>query len=403
MKGVLHRIANASAAERLLILLAKNRLTEEEKAYASRLAGEIDDWDCILDTAGRKHSLPLMRLHLGALGGAALTAAQTALLNAAANETALRNIALINAQKRFVERCLGDIRGDLIFLKGVNLAIEYYDDIGLRPSRDIDILVRPKDFCFAVRSALAAGYRVASSSGFFVDSEDGAFDTLMRLEKSVSIVTPEGFTVDIVCRLDKHSGMFDLADPFRFVKTLEFSGEVLPVLEQSFLFNYVCHHHARHVWSRLHWISDLDAMVRAPSFDRNAVVALAAQFGQRGTVEASLDLCDMLGSEAAWSEPEAWPRGACFLDLCIRNLAGDLELEKRVGVFLIGGEFMFPWQAREDVVARARRSHWLTLFRPTFEEYAQFPLPRWLQGVYVFARVWRVARNLITRIGNARA
>ena len=304
------------------------------------------DWKKTFQTAERNFNLPNMRMHLRQMPPGIVTADQQAWLDQSANSAALRNLALIVAQREFQKTVLAPLDVPGLFFKGINLVARYYPDLGLRPCRDIDILVPGGTLRKLVLHALEAGYRLVAplQPVRYLDTK-ADIEAALHYRRDAMLVSPAGVAIDLQVKLDKYSGIFSPDEAFATAEPMEIGGTEFLTMPAPFLFNYICHHHARHVWSHLHWLSDLDAMVSAESFDPDAALALASRLGQIGSVKAGLELQQLMSPLADWTpRPETW-RGLKFLELALRNLEGDLELEKRIAFGRIGGEFMYDWQA----------------------------------------------------------
>jgi hypothetical protein len=388
-----------TAEVRLQILLAQTTLGDEDTALARQLIARIGDWEGFARSAQRNFSLPLMQRHVARLDPPEIAPEIRMMMHQAATQTALRNMKLVASQRQFLSRCLRPAGVPAIFFKGINLAAQYYPDLGLRPSRDIDVLVPPGSLRRVVDQALAEGYQLISpDTRMRAMTSPQDIDAVLRLSGDVSLLAPEGTVFDLQQKLDKHSGIFPVADVFAEAETFALGGESFQTMAPAFLFNYLCHHHARHTWSRLHWLSDLDAICAAPRFDPEATLALADRLGQRGTVEAGLELRALMSASAPWDNGPERARGKAFLDLAIRNLPGDLRLEKKISLPLKGGEFMFDWQARPELIARARRNWWRSIFRPTLKQYVQMPLPRNRQWIYYIPRFFQLMQETASRL-----
>lgn len=381
-----------SARTRLLIALAKVRLGAAEQEAATAHARRIDDWDAVIDTAARNFSLPGLRQHLATMDPEITPPEVRDRLAQSANASAVRNMLLLAAQRRFKEECLDPLDQEALFFKGINLAGQYYPDLGLRPCRDIDVLVPKGTLPRIVRKAISQGYRFVIPGQADTPLETAeAIEAALHYRTDASLLSPDGMAIDLQIKLDKYSGIFNGVDFFAEAVPMTLGGTTYLTMPPALLFNYVCHHHARHVWARLNWLSDLDAMVSAPGFDLDAVLALSSQLKQRGTVEASLELQRLMSPLASWeARPDTW-RGLKFLDLCLRNLSGDVELEKRIGFNMIGGEFMYDWQVEPGLIRRARLWRWRHVLQPTIRQYTRFPLPRGLRWMYVLPRLIDVA------------
>lgn len=377
-----------TAAMRLHIAFAKLALTDAERRVAEDLARQIDDWPEFIETAGRNFSLPNTRLHLDRMTVDTLPDTVREQLRGFANASAMRNMLLVSGQRRFKESCLDPLGVEALFFKGVSIVGQYYPDLGLRPCRDVDVLVRPEALRPIVLRAIEQGYRfVVPGQADRPLVEPSEIEAALHYRNDASLLSAEGVAIDLQVKLDKYSGIFKAEDFFAEAVPMTLGGTEFMTMPPAFLFNYICHHHARHVWSRLHWLSDLDAMITSPRFDVAEALALAERFNQRGTVEASLEMQRLMSPLAQWEEaPDTW-RGLKFLELNLRNLSGDLDLEKRIGFNMKGGEFMYDWQANPEVIRRARYEHWRKMLQPTIRQYTRFPLPRGLRWLYVFPRL----------------
>ncbi|WP_187428522.1 hypothetical protein ROLI_044490 [Roseobacter fucihabitans] len=376
-----------TAEMRLHVAFAKTRLTDAEKRAADGFARQITQWDRFIETASRNFSLPNIRMHLAQMDPDCVPGDVLSQVNDFANASAMRNMLLISAQRRFKENCIDPLGEIAVFFKGISLVSQYYPDLGLRPCRDIDVLVRPASLRPIVLRAIEQGYKfVVPGQADHPLVDPSEIDAALHYRNDASLLTPEGMAIDLQVKLDKYSGIFAKEDVFAQAVPVMLGGKEFLTMPPVFLFNYICHHHARHVWSRLHWLSDLDAMITSPGFDVDAAVAMAERLNQRGTVEASLEMQRLMSPTASWEEaPDTW-RGLKFLELSLRNLSGDLDLEKKIGFSMKGGEFMFDWQASPRLIRRARWQHWRKVMQPTIRQYTRYPLPGGLRWLYVFPR-----------------
>ncbi|MDW3223633.1 MAG: nucleotidyltransferase family protein [Paracoccaceae bacterium] len=388
--------ASLNTAEmRLHIAFAKVRLCDKERKAAEEFARQITHWDRFIETAARNFSLPNIRMHLAQMDEKCVPPQVHKQLNEAANASAIRNMMLISAQRQFKEKCVDPLGQEAVFFKGITLVGQYYPDLGLRPCRDIDVLVRPDALRGIVLQAIDCGYEfVVPGQSDHPLVEPSEIDAALHYRNDASLLSPEGMAIDLQVKLDKYSGIFADVDVMAQAVPVTLGGKEFLTMPPVFLFNYICHHHARHVWSRLHWLSDLDAMITSPGFDVDATIDMAGQLNQRGTVEASFEMQRLMSPCADWEPaPDTW-RGLKFLELSLRNLSGDLDLEKKIGFSMKGGEFMFDWQAGSSLIRRARWQHWRKILQPTIRQYTRFPLPRGLRWLYVFPRfVHLIART----------
>lgn len=164
-------------------------------------------------------------------------------------------------------------------LKGPVLSEHVYGEVGLRQSADLDLLVRGNDVDRAVEVVTAAGYiadlQSAGAPGWTLNE--------VTLRAADSALAP----VELHWRLaPAYAGQdLDLDGMWQRTDCIRFSGRDVSVLAPEDLILYLCVHGAKHGWSRLKWICDLDAAVRADrDLDWGTVLARASAAGCRRRV-----------------------------------------------------------------------------------------------------------------------
>ncbi|MEM6760487.1 MAG: nucleotidyltransferase family protein [Pseudomonadota bacterium] len=382
-----------SSENKLLLLFSLISLTPEQQDYARQRIADLPDLYPLLETAARNYALPMVNRHLRDLGALPKNAEHRREVDQTLNRQGLHNLRMVHALRKFIDTCIEPECFDFVVFKGVTLAHQYYPDLGLRPCRDIDIAVRPDHLERLVRVAIAQGYtlRAPNGRGGAITAERD-IRALMTYARSAVLISAEGIAIDLQPGIDKFSGIFDGVDVLGTPHLLDLGGRQVPVLSDALVFNYLCHHHARHLWSKLHWITDIDAVLNSDGFDLQKSLALADRLGQRGTVEGTLQLHALVSDPTGWeAEPNTSnAHGAQFLRLCLKNLSGDVALEKRIAMGMIGGEFMYPWQATPELLQQARRNWYRAMLRPSFHQYQSLPLPQKLQWLYYPSRVWQL-------------
>lgn len=386
-----------SPQDELLLLFAMIELSDEKKNKARALVSEIDDWQAFFELAHRNHSLPLAQKHLRDLGVDTIPEVTKSQVNGTVMKQTFHNLNTISALFEFIDTCLTPLDVPYFVFKGITFAEKFYPSVGMRPCRDVDIALKPEDLEKVVRKAAAEGYDLWAPNGKGQPlTEDRDIKVLMQYARSAVLISPKGIAFDIQPGIDKFSGIFDSYDVFENLQSLEIGGREVPVLAPEFLFNYICHHHARHLWSRLHWISDIDAIMRSPDLDLDKALEMAKRFGQLGTVEAAIEFRRLLTGEIR-AEDHTTSHGWDFMQLCVANLAGDLALEKRMATQLIGGEFRFQWQAEDWLRKKARRNWLIAMLSPSYSQYQAVPLPPFLRWMYYPSRVVQLAWGFTSR------
>jgi len=377
-----------------LLFLSRPHIPTGDLARARDLCAAVEDWPLLINIAARKFSLPFIYRNLQ---GLELGPDYDDLLEIMRNGVlpitfgALR---VLSTQRKFHADCVAHCGVDHVYLKGPTLAARYYDDPGLRFARDIDILVSREDQEKLVRHAISCGYLILDETelkGRQFSERD--LQALLTYKTVIALVTKENIVIEVHRDIDKRLGIFGAEDVLKRRETIEDGDREYGVMPTADLFCYVCYHNTRHIWSRLHWIADLDAMITHPSFQREQVLARATELGLRDNVEACLELHQIAISGAAHARAQTTGRGEELTAICLKNLSGDLDLEYnlREGEELLG--LPFKWMVSQDVRKRARRLTHLSRILPSYDEYEAWPLPRSLQWVYYVSKPLGIAKR----------
>ena len=179
-------------------------------------------------------------------------------------------------------------------LKGPPLAMLAYGDIGLRHSKDNDLLVEPERVIDAARQIEAAGYvRVKPHPAWTPDDIDAWRD----VSKNFEYVLPASGA-----QLELHWRLTD--NPYLTLEQLRRDTlqrvaltpqAALPTLAADDLLLYLCVHGAGHTWFRLKWLADVAALLRQGGPETFARLRQQAQeSGLKRPVDLALELCRIL-------------------------------------------------------------------------------------------------------------
>jgi Uncharacterised nucleotidyltransferase len=150
-----------SAAMRFVRLCGRATLvpTMADAVSAAGVRLSASDWRQVVHVAANEGMLPLVFVHAARAGLLQAMPAVTAQAIAVGHgQTLVNNRSLLGEQHALVAAL--DARGlPAIPLKGLSLAVRYYDQIGMRPTSDIDLLVRRADMRRVDRTLRELGYR----------------------------------------------------------------------------------------------------------------------------------------------------------------------------------------------------------------------------------------------------
>ena len=96
-----------------------------------------------------------------------------------------------------LNQILNDAKIEFIFLKGAHLLSRFYKDYSLRPTRDIDILVKPNDIDKVINALLESGYKFEESFNkqYFKSNSQYGYDI-------PGILDPNGIRIEVHHRIE---------------------------------------------------------------------------------------------------------------------------------------------------------------------------------------------------------
>jgi hypothetical protein len=233
----------------------------ERRTEAIRVAatGTLD-WPLFLRVARRHQVIGLVN--------DGLTRARTDVPSEITREIGAQAAALVRdnlamaREALWLQRLFDDADLPVLFVKGAALSVLAFGNLGLRASKDIDLLITYETLPAATALMLRAGYRRFDPPP---DIGDAQLRLLIPLRKDLGFVNPAtGLRIELHWRLFSNphamTGVF-LMGPSRVVPLT--GSEGLRTLGEEDLFAYLCMHGALHWWNRLKWVTDVNALLRS--------------------------------------------------------------------------------------------------------------------------------------------
>ena len=382
---------NINSELRLLLLFSRLKLNDAQVAAALSLCNEVEDWEAVCHAARDRFILPVVYRHLRRLEPPSLSAEQLALMKQQVMAQYRHDLNVIASLAEIHQELLESLDIPYVTFKGPSLAVSYYDEPAMRFSRDIDILVPRERMAELLARALSSGYKPLDPQGLADDSVSLAF--VARHQKVITLLSPRGVAIEFHSRIDNIGTVYDSRALIDVAEKARVGSAEVSVMPTDELFVYICWHHTKHFWSRLHWLVDLDAIQRHPSFDRGKALACAERHGLRATVEVCLQMADLLGSPGFEPSGHHDERLNELLMLSLEAMQNDDAFEHELSSRKPTPDFAFQWQTDRTHRLRWQLMGWLRIFRPSYADYHEWPLsPRW-HWVYRPLRPWREGRR----------
>ncbi len=170
--------------------------------------------------------------------------------------------------------------------KGPVLAQSAYGDVGLRSFSDLDFLISPADFDRAKQALAEIGYRPSAHFTPAVErfwlrkGYERAFDSAVgpNLVELQWALLPHFYAVDLRSD-DLCSDDLCVEDLLERAGRTVVAGSEVPCLSPEDSLLVLCLHAAKHLWTRLIWISDIAETLRSQTIDYSLVLSHARALG----------------------------------------------------------------------------------------------------------------------------
>ena len=364
---------------RLLLLLSRMTLSEEQLERTRELCGRIDDWPAFARAAGQHFVAPLCLHHFSRLDDLPGRDEARSALQPVCRQMMMQTLALAAMQRHFMQHVILPLNVPHAAIKGRALAARYYPDPSLRYCRDFDILLPVSAIPEAILAAQKVGYRTDLSDRVI---PSGEATVLARNKRVVKLYGKEHIPIEVHAWLDQAGFLFDEKAILARAERTEIDGVATGMPSTADQFVFICLHHTKHFWSRLSWLADLDAIISAPDFDRDSVMELARERGLEDTVSTCLEFHAACASPDPWKGPTENAPARDLLRVCLINLSGGPETEFRLRPDRLSMDFNFPWQIPAGFRRRQKLRSIRKLFQPNIMDFRTLALPRQLYWLY---------------------
>ena len=378
----------------LLCALAGSELTPERIEHIANWDRSALDWSEVLRLAEYHGVLPLAARNLMEHARGLPPEIERSLRSA--YEANLRRSLWFSAELARIMQHFERRQLRVVPYKGPVLAESLYRDLGLRNFSDLDFLISPADFWRAKQALAEIGYRPSTEvaptverlwlrTGYERSFDSAAGKNLVELQWAL---LPYFYTVDL--------GVGDLLA--RAGHTVVGGCEV-PCLSPEDSLLVLCLHAAKHLWTRLIWLSDIAETLRPQSrtqavdysrvFSRARALGIARILGVSFWLVKNVLRAELSNAaeELIAADPRVHPLGSAFAERLARGEAYDFESTEYFRLIL---------NLRERRSDRWRYL-WRLVWTPGAGEVATVRLPESLFPLYRLVRIGRLTRKLLLR------
>jgi hypothetical protein len=373
----------------LLLAACSDHPVKEKTDRIRRLLHSPIQWSKLHDLADRHGVQPILTQVVGAVEDRVPAQALTALKES--YQANLRKALLLSREFVSLIDRLSQAGLEFIPYKGLALAETLYDDIALRQSGDIDLLVHATDLPRVRKAVEELGYRphqlfsAAEEEAYLRSGYESAFDgpagkNLLEVQWAIQ---PRFYAVSL-----EMEGLFR-----RAVKATVVGVEVKTLCIED-LFVVLALHAAKHVWGKLIWLCDLARIAGIPALGWKRIGEQARELGIVRMLWVTLLLAQkLLDAPVPAAAQQNLPE-----DFAAASLAHEIEGH-------IASEMTFDVESRAyfNLMLRLRerrldRMRFLSrlAFTPGPSEWAITRLPKPLFPLYQVLRITRLGARLVS-------
>ncbi len=379
----------------LLLLLSRLDLSQEQIQVASELIPLVHDWEGFIYQASERFVLPVVHGHLSRWWKDQIPVDYLDIMKLYSLRALQHNLNITSEFKNIVRDVLSPLGIPHLCFKGPTLAFQFYNEPAQRLCRDVDILVSKNDLPRILQYALNNGYQPHDPKELTANDESVAF--VAHHQKVVTLLSPRNVAVEFHTKIDNTGSVFDASQMIAKRQPITINNINTFVMPVSELFVYLCWHHTKHYWSRLHWLVDITAMQAHKDFNIEEVMACADRHALSSTVRSCLEMVDFFSAPTINDIENLSPNTRELVRTAILAMHGDIEFEHSLSRTKPTPDFSFTWQTNSAHIWQWRLTGWKRIFRPTYENYAAWPLsPRW-QWVYRCIRPFHEAYSRLAQ------
>ena len=354
----------------------------------AELCGAIRDWDALVNNAQQHFIAGLVFNHLKTPAGERIPVEALKKLKKYSLMQAGQYLRITAAQRDLSENILRRFDIAHIFVKGSALAAEYYIQPAMRPARDVDVLIPRSEILRFWEIAQSLGYRRLPKPD---SSEQIPVKEAVWFFPVIDLVAPTGTIIEVHSALDKSEKIFDTNAVIDRANSLATDAGEISVADIHDHFLFVCLHHSRHLFSHLHWLTDLDAIMTHHRFSLDEALSRAKETNILSTVEACIDLRNACAITPVSLDSCKTRGGRELMSWCLKSLREGVNAERATRQSRKSPDFALDWQfgIKHRLQILGGR------LKPTFADYQQFPLPRRWWWIYYLIRPLRLTKELL--------
>lgn len=356
---------------------------EQSREAFQQLRSKDLDSDLLLTLCKRHRLLPLFYRECLKLAGASGENILPTTFETEFNAQTLNTLNLASETLRLLE-FFGGAGIETLVLKGSFLSLRLYGDVAIRPSRDIDLLIRPSELIRAREILTEAGYNLiyppyelnASQARFY----QRYFHHASFYHKTKGVLVELHWSLFSMRRLFR----VPLDDVFGRNNRVQYAGKLVKALPDDVYIQYLCEHGAIHQWFRLLWLRDVAGLIASnPEGIERLLMALKKDRAERPLEQAILLSNRIFGAPLPVYLADGYARPVQKLvDWAIRSISGEEKAMHSKGI----ERLQKPIYRMKMHPGLLYKLECWNIVRPNPDDWRVVQLPEWLFFLYFILR-----------------
>ncbi|EHQ89378.1 nucleotidyltransferase domain-containing protein [Desulfosporosinus youngiae] len=239
----------------LLFMLNCLKYVQAEEEQMHTLDQSLN-WDSFLQLAMNHRVLPLVYKKLSNPNSPEVPEYVMKALQQECRNNALRAVGMAGEMIRVI-RIMEENGIRPLILKGAPLALKLYQDIALRPSVDIDIMVKPLDFTKAEKLMDMLGYKRLKPGSSMIQTQRQKEKYYNKFQHFSYFHFERAICVELHWRTYNFGVKGIPTASGLKTQTIDFGGCFVSTMADEEWLMYLMVHGCNHMWSRLRWLIDI--------------------------------------------------------------------------------------------------------------------------------------------------
>jgi hypothetical protein len=252
----------------LLLSCSEYNLTQNQEKKVKTLLLCPIDWDKFFKLASKNRVYPIVYKNLKKIEPQMIDQEIAYKFENLCKKNQIKAIELLSELIKMIG-IFKDYTIDALSIKGPLLGLSLYNDVSMRTSKDLDVLIDFKNIKQAGRLLEKEGYTKEINSFYETPKQE---KMMYKTNHHICYTNQAGVMIELHWRYG--AGKYDLSfkEIWKGKREVEVSGSKIMTLNPEENFLYLIFHGSKHGWKRLRWLCDVNEILQNHSLDWDEII-----------------------------------------------------------------------------------------------------------------------------------